>query len=299
MVNPLNVLKSIRHNMYYYFCPDKIYLSRIYKSIFGKKINWKNPTTFNEKLNWLKIYNRRPEYIRMVDKYEVKQYVADIIGEEYVIPTFGVWNHFNDIDFDKLPEQFVLKCTHDSGGLVICRDKNTLDKESVKQKIDASLKRRYYYVGREWPYKYVKPRILAEKYVENHVNVSDNNAFHSDSLPVYKFFCFNGRPKMVQVIMNDKLPNETVDYFDMDWNHLNIRQVYDNCKFVLSKPVVFDEMKEIATKLCENQPFIRVDLYEVNGNVFFSEFTFYSDCGFGVFEPESVDIELGKDLLIK
>lgn len=298
MVNPLNVLKSIRHNIYYYLCPDKIYLGRMYKSIFGKKINWKNPTTFNEKLNWLKIYNRRPEYTRMVDKYEVKKYVADIIGDKYVIPTFGVWNHFNDIDFDKLPEQFVLKCTHDSGGLVICRDKSKLDKESVSQKIDASLKRRYYYVGREWPYKYVKPRILAEKYVENHINVSDNNKFQSDSLPVYKFFCFNGRPKMVQVIMNDKLPNETVDYFDMDWNHLNIRQVYDNCKFTLNKPAAFDKMKEIAAKLCENQLFIRVDLYEVNGNVLFSEFTFYSDCGFGIFEPENIDIELGKELLI-
>jgi len=172
----LNKIKKVLKNPWYLvitfagrgwlnFLSDKMYLKLIYRAKLGKKLDLKNPKTFNEKLQWLKLYNRKPEYTKMVDKYEVKKYVADLIGEEYVIPTLGVWEKFDDIDFDSLPNQFVLKCTHDSGGLVICKDKSKLDIASAKSKIENSLKRNYYKYGREWPYKNVKPRIIAEKFM--------------------------------------------------------------------------------------------------------------------------------------
>ena len=183
--------------------PDKMYIALKYKMSMGKFPNLKNPKTFNEKLQWLKLYNRKPEYTTMVDKYEVKKYVADKIGEEYIIPTLGVWDSFDDIDFDKLPDQFVLKCTHDSGGLVICRDKSKLDKEAAKKKIDACLKTNYYWHGREWPYKNVKPRIIAEEYMniekasscetEPKDCVSYCDLQRKNGLLDYKFMCFDGK----------------------------------------------------------------------------------------------------------
>lgn len=162
--NPKTII-YILNNKKIITLPDKAFIKLKYKDKFGKKINLNNPQTFNEKLQWLKLYDRNPEYTKMVDKYEVKKYVASIIGEEYIIPTLGVWNKFEDIDFNKLPDQFVLKCTHDSGGLVICKDKSKLDINEAKKKIEKSLKINYYYLSREWPYKNVKPQIIAEKYM--------------------------------------------------------------------------------------------------------------------------------------
>lgn len=265
--------------------PDEAFLKLKYRIRLGKRLDLKNPRTFNEKLQWLKLHDRQEIYTRMVDKYAVKELVEERIGPEYVIPTLGVWDSFDQIPFDTLPDQFVLKCTHDSGGLVICRDKQTLDKEAARIKIEKSLKRNYYYQNREWPYKNVKPRILAEALI------SDRD--HKD-LPVYKIFCFHGVPKLIQMVQNDKQPEESIDYFDREWNRLDLRQNYPNSRVPMTKPDCLEEMLVIAAKLAGDREFIRVDLFLSNGNIYFSEYTFYSDAGFSRFHPDSWDAELGR-----
>ena len=265
--------------------PDKLYIQLRFLLRLKRLPNLKNPKTFNEKLQWLKLHDRKPEYTRMVDKYEAKAYIAEKLGEEYVIPTLGVWDHFDDIDFDSLPDQFVLKCTHDSGGLVICRDKSKLDMNAARKKIEASLKVNYYWQGREWPYKGVKPRIIAEQYMKD---------AQFQILPVFKIFNFNGEPKIIQVIQNDKTDDETIDYFDTDWNLLKLKQNYPNSKRPLAKPEKLDEMLLLARKLAMDvSAFLRTDFYQINGKVYFSEFTFFSDSGFAKFQPKDWDYTLG------
>ena len=263
---------------------DKTFLELRYKQQMGKELDLKKPQTFNEKLQWLKLYNRKPEYTTMVDKYAVKKYVADKIGEEYIIPTLGVWDNFDDIDFDKLPNQFVLKCTHDSGGLVICKDKAKLDIKAAREKINKSLKRNYYYAGREWPYKNVPPRIIAEKYMVDKGN---------EVLPVFKFLCFGGEPMIIQTIQNDKTINESVDYFDIYWNKLDLKQNFPNSTFKINKPNSLNEMIDLARILTLDTPFLRADFYEINGKVYFSELTFFSDGGNAIFYPKEWDYKLG------
>lgn len=264
---------------------DEKYLKKSYKIRFGKKLDLKNPKTFNEKLQWLKLYNRKDIYTTMVDKYEVKKYVADRIGENHIIPTIGIYRDFEEIDFDSLPNQFVLKSTHDSGGLVICKDKNKLDMESVRSKFMRSLGRNYYFYGREWPYKNVKPRIIAEKYMQDR---------DFESLNVYKIFNFNGEPKIIQTIQGDKTASETIDYFDTEWNLLDLRQNFPNSQKALEKPETLSEMLTLSRELSKDvAPFIRVDFYEINGSVYFSEFTFFSDSGMARFEPNMWDEILG------
>lgn len=264
--------------------PDKWAICLDYYRFFGKFPNLKNPKSFNEKLQWLKLYDRNPEYIKMVDKYSAKQYVAERVGEEYVVPNYGVWEHFDDIDFDILPNQFVLKCTHDCGGLVICRDTAKLDKSAAKTKIEESLKRNYYWQGREWPYKNVAPRIIAEKYLED----GDRN-----TLPVYKVFNFNGEPRIIQAIQNDKQIDESIDYFDTNWNKLDMRQNYPNSEYPFEKPKQLSDMLCLAKKLSEGFAFLRTDFYLVDTKIYFSEYTFYSDAGFAKFFPEKWDRILG------
>lgn len=266
---------------------DKVYLKLLFRAKMGKRLNLKNPQTFNEKLQWLKLYDRKPEYTRMVDKYEAKQYVAERIGEEYIIPTLGVWDKFEDIDFDSLPDQFVLKCTHDSGGLVICRDKSKLDIVAAQNKINKCLKTNYYYHGREWPYKDVKPRIIAEKYVENEKKPDRN-------LDVYKIFCFGGKTTLIQSIQNDKTKDETIDYYDTNWNRLDLRQNYPNSIVPQERPAQLVKMLEIASDLSQGHLFLRVDLYEVEDRIYFSELTFYSDSGTAKFDPPEWDEKLGE-----
>lgn len=264
--------------------PDKWAICLDYYRFFGKFPDLKNPKTFNEKLQWLKLYDRKPEYTRMVDKYEAKKYVAERIGEEYIVPTYGVWDHFDEIDFDALPNQFVLKCTHDCGGLVICRDKASLDWAAAKKKIESCLKRNYFWQGREWPYKNVEPRVIAEKYMEDSGNFA---------LPVYKIFCFNGEPRIIQAVQNDKLPGEIIDYFDSTWTKLNMRQNFPNSQELLPKPERLTEMFMLARTLSDGFPFLRTDFYTINNQVFFSENTFYSDAGFACFHPANWDEILG------
>jgi hypothetical protein len=269
---------------------DKHVVKKLYRLSFKKKLNLDNPQTFNEKLQWLKLYDRNPEYTKMVDKAAAKDYVAERIGAEYIIPTLGVYEKFEDIDFNALPNQFVLKCTHDSGGLVICKDKSKLDVERAKRTINASLKANFYYHSREWPYKNVKPRIIAEKYIETQEKIGEQ----LNSLIVYKFMCFNGEPKVIQVIQGDKTQYESIDYFDAEWKLLDLRQNFPNSKVHLPKPRNFDKMFEFAKNFSAGRSFLRVDFYEPDQKLYFSEFTFYSDGGFAKFEPIEWDNELGE-----
>jgi len=223
----------------------------------------------------------------MVDKYEVKQLVAEKIGAEHVIPTLGVWDKFEDIDFDALPDQFVLKCTHDSGGLSICRGKNTFDVQAARKIINAALKRNFFYACREWPYKNVKPRILAEKYMED---------AQTGELRDYKFFCFNGKVRLLFVATERQKEGEEVkfDFFDVEFNHLDIRQGHPNAQVPPQKPQKFDEMCQLAELLSQDIPHVRVDFYEVNGEVYFGELTFFHFGATVPFEPEEWDEKLGE-----
>lgn len=266
--------------------PDKLFIKALYRFTFEKKLNLKNPKGFNEKMQWLKLYDRKKEYTEMVDKYKVKQYVANKIGKEYVIPLYGVWEKFDDIDFGSLPDKFVLKCTHDSGGLVIVDNKDKLDIDKAKNKINNSLKVDYFRPGREWPYKNVKPQIIAEKYM-----ASDKQKELID----YKFFCFNGVPKLLYV--SEGLSNHAtakMNFFDMDYNRMDFyRKDYNQFNELPPKPKKFEKMKELAILLSKNIPFLRVDFYEIDGMIYFGELTFYPCSGLIPFEPEEWDKKLG------
>lgn len=265
---------------------DEAYLKRKYRACMGKELNLGSPQTFNEKLQWLKLHDRKPEYTTMVDKYAVKKYVADIIGEEYIIPTLGVWNHFDEIDFDKLPNQFVLKCTHDSGGIVICKDKNKLDLKLAKKKMEKCLKRNYYWSSREWPYKDVKPRIIAEQYIE------DNNK--EGFLTDYKFFCFNGKMKCMYVSVNSHTAKQKIQFFDRNYNLLPIRRddylIFDE---IPKKPNHLDDMIKIAEQLSRNIPHTRIDFYYIQNRIYFGEITFFTGSGFIPFSEKKWDYKLG------
>lgn len=290
ITDPVSRFHILNSRGFYKNMSDEQFLKKAFKIRMGYELDLDNPKTFNEKLQWLKLNDRNPEYSKLVDKYEVRNYVKEMIGEEYLVPLVGgPWDSFEEIDFAALPNQFVLKCTHDSGGLVICRDKSTLDIEKVKNKINRSLKRNYYYHMREWPYKGVKPRIIAEKYMED----SQNKV-----LPVYKIFCFNGEPKIIQTIQNDKQANESIDYFSIEWELLDLKQNYPNSKTPYPKPQHLDVMLEIAKTLSKEKAFLRVDLYLENQEIKFSENTFYSDSGLERYHPEIWDKRMGEWLVL-
>lgn len=260
---------------------DDKYLRIQYRSVFGKPLNLESPHTFNEKIQWLKIHDRKPEYSTMVDKYEVKKYVADRIGAEYVIPTLGVWDKFEDIDFNSLPNQFVLKCTHDSGGLVICRNKAEFDIEEAKCKISRSLGHNFYWMGREWPYKNVKPRIIAEQYMKD-----ENSA---SGLTDYKFFCFNNEVKMLYVSQGlEDHATARISFYDLNGHKMPFhRKDYKPIEGNFKLPYNFQEMLDISQKLANEvgAPFVRIDLYSIAGKTKFSEITFSPCAGMIPFEP--------------
>lgn len=267
--------------------PDPVYLQIMNHVYMQKPLNLKNPQTFNEKIQWLKLHDRKKEYTKMVDKYTAKKHVASIIGSKHIIPTLGVWDKFDDIDFEKLPQQFVLKCTHDSGGLIICRDKSKLNIDEARRKINACLKQRYYWIAREWPYKNVKPRIIAEQYmeVEGDLELTD-----------YKWFCFNGEPQFLYI--SHGLANHetaTIDFYDINHRRMPFKRTdYKSSTTDAPKPRCHDEMIDIAGKLSKNIPFVRIDLYEINGKVYFSEITFSPCAGWLPFDPQEWDYKLGK-----
>lgn len=276
------------------FLPDKLYISLRYRCQMGYWVNWKHPKTFTEKLQWLKVYNHRPEYTMMVDKYTVKQYVADCIGWQHIIPTLGVWDKAEDINWDTLPKQFVLKTTHGggSGGVVLCKDKMTFDKNVAIVKLNKSMSSDIYSALREWPYKNVKRQVIAEKFMIPNDKLNDPTYDLTD----YKFFCFNGVPKFCQVI-RDRHTCESIDFYDMAWNHqgfVGLNPVARNGLTPVARPEHFDEMKGICKTLSANIPFLRVDLYEINGDVYFGELTFYPASGFGHFTPPEWNKRLGE-----
>lgn len=267
--------------------PDKMYLDIRFRKVFGRSVNWKNPVTYSEKLQWLKVYDRKPIYTEMVDKYEVKKLVGQKIGEEHIIPTIGVWDRVEDIDFDSLPDQFVLKCTHDSGGLVICPEKSKLDIDSAKKKLKQCLKQNFFWSGREWPYKNVKPRIIAEKYMV------DESGYE---LKDYKFFCFDGEPKALFIASDRQVDGEETkfDFFDMDFNRLPFKNGHPNSERVVNCPSSFEKMKELAAILSRGIPQLRVDFYDINGQIYFGELTFFHHSGLETFEPEEWDYKFGE-----
>ena len=264
---------------------DKKYLIKEYNATMGKKLNLDNPITYSEKLQWLKLNDRKDIYTTMVDKCKAKQFVSDIVGEEHTIPTIGIWDSFEEINFDKLPNQFVLKCNHDSGSIVICRDKSKLDLSKTKKIIEKSLKRNYFLVHREWPYKNIERKIMCEPLLHDD---GDENSWLVD----YKFFCFNGEPKLCY-ISRDRSENPTTDFFDMDFNHLPFRMKDPNSIVPPPKPDCFEQMKEISKKLSKGIPHLRVDFYYVNNHIYVGELTFYHCAGFVNIVPDEWNYKLG------
>ena len=261
--------------------PPAEFLKRMYQINMGRELDLESPKTYTEKLQWLKLYDHRPEYSRMVDKYGVKDYVAEKIGPEYVIPLLGVWDQVEQIDFDTLPNQFVLKTTHDSGGIVVCQDKSKLDIPAAKKSLKKFLKRNYYDHNREWPYKNVPHRIIAEAYMEDPTY---------QELRDYKFFTFNGVPKVLYIAQGRGKGEPTVaDFFDMEFQHLPFTIDHDMAPVPPEKPACFEEMKRLAAILSEGTPQLRVDFYEVDGKVYFGEMTFFHCSGMEGFHPEEWD----------
>ena len=266
---------------------DNIYLKKLFQQCLEVELNLDNPKTFNEKIQWLKLYDRKPEYTMMVDKYLVRDYMAKQIGEEYLIPLLGVWDRAEDIDFNALPEQFVLKCNHNSGlGMCICTDKSKLDIVKVRAELNKGLQQDYYLTGREWAYKNVPRKIIAEKYMV------DESGYE---LKDYKFMCFNGEVKC-SFICSDRYSEGGlhVTFFDRDWNVMPFERHYPSVKEGLPRPVNYEKMIELAEKLSQNIPFLRVDFYEVDGKIYFGELTFYPGSGMEEFSPEEWDYKLGE-----
>ena len=283
--NPKLILLFFLNSRIFRLLPDDLYLKIKYRLTMGRKLDLNNPETFNQKLQWLKLYDRKPEYTQMVDKYEVRKYIKEIIGEEYLIPLLGVYDSFEEIDFDNLPDEFVLKPNHTSGDVFICRDKSKIDYKKLRNEVNKWLKREYFWLHREWPYKNVKPRILCEKYLVDE---------SGKELIDYKFMCFNGEVKCLFVGLNRYTPGGlNVDFYDMDWKPMPFERHYKRSGKLIPKPKNLGRMVEFAKKLSKNIPFVRVDFYEVDGHLYFGELTFYPGAGFEEFTPEKYDYVLG------
>lgn len=268
------------------YLSDRKFLELLFPLKTGYKLNLDNPQTFNEKLQWLKLYDRDPLYTTMVDKYAVKDFVAKTIGEEYVIPNYGLYNSVDEIDFDKLPSQFVLKCTHDSGGIAICSDPSTFDRKAAKEKLDKRMKEKSFFLhNREWPYKDVPRRIIAEKYM------SDESGWQ---LKDYKVFCFYGEPKFVEVDY-DRYVGHKLNVYDLDWNYIDFYMTSPNDPNVkIAKPKQLEKMLSLARKLAKGIPFVRTDFYSIEDKLYFGEMTFHPGSGFIGFHPKEYDLKVGK-----
>lgn len=284
--SPKLVLNYLMNKRVFNCLNDETFLKIKYKNIMGKKLNLKNPQTFNEKLQWLKIYDRKPIYTKMVDKYEAKIYAKNIIGNEYIIPTLGIYNSFDEIDFEKLPKQFVMKPTHTSGNVYICLDKNDIDYKKLRKLTKKWLRINYYWMHREWPYKNVKPRIIIEEYIGD---------LSRDNVKDYKFFVFNGN-FAYSFVCSERKTNLKFTFFDKNGEFLDITQ--DNCPNdkKISKPIKYQEMVELSKKLAKDAIQLRIDFYEVNSKIYFGELTFFDSAGFGKFDPEEWDYKIGEML---
>ncbi len=268
--------------------PDKMYIKKLYKLRTRKNLDLRNPKTFNEKQNWLKLYDRRPEYTVMVDKYKAREYIAEKIGEQYLVPLLGVWDSPDEIDFDALPNEFVLKCNHDNG-VIICRDKSKLDIEKTKKELAFRLSRDYYKKLREWPYKNVPRKIICEKFMEN---------TNGEKCIEYKLMCFSGKVEYILVVA-DRTSNKltTIDTYNSNWEHTDlINGKTAIAGDVFDKPACFDEISKIAQKLSKNIPFLRVDFNIWDNKIYFGELTLSDSGGFEIYKPENWDSQLGKFL---
>ena len=265
------------------FLPDEPYLKMVYRIKTGRKLNLNNPIGFNEKLNWLKIHDIHPEYTNYADKVAVKKIVEDRIGPGYTFPLLGVWNKFEDIDFDRLPDRFVLKCTHDSGSVKIIKDKGNLKYDELNKFYHSRLKINAYNIGREYPYKDIPRKIMAEEYV-----VDENGNTPND----YKFFCFDGEPQFM-FVATDREKDVTHTLFDMNFNRLSIQYIHRQVDYELNKPETFDEMKDLARKLSKGIKFVRIDFYEIDKKVYFGEYTFFPAGGFWLMKPDEWEYKLG------
>ena len=286
--NPKLIIIYLMNKNFFSFLSDELYLKWKYRLIFGKKLNLENPQTFNEKLQWLKLYDRNPKYTQMVDKYEAKEYAKKIIGEKYIIKTLGIYNTYDEINFDILPDKFVIKPTHTSGDVYLCKNKSQINHKELKHKIRKWLKRDYYKIHREWPYKNVKPRIIIEEYIEDK---------KSKNLKDYKFFVFNGK-FVYSFVCSDRANSVKFTFFDKNGKFMDFTQ--DECPNDpnVSKPKKYDKMIELAEKLAKDIPEVRVDFYERDNDIYFGELTFFDSAGFGKFEPEEWDLKIGNMLVL-
>jgi len=281
--DPKIILWGLASRGYLNFIPDSIYIKIAYRLILGKPLNLKNPQTFNEKLQWLKIYDKNPVYTMLADKYEVRKYIEKTIGENYLIPLLGVYDSFSEINFDKLPDKFVIKCTHDSGSIVICKDKSSFNIKEAKKRINNCLKRNYYNCWREWPYKNIKPRIICEQYM-----VDESGTELKD----YKILCFNGEPKVVQVDSN-RFSGHIRNLYDTEWNFIPTSETYPAYQDAVKKPLNLQSVLDVARVLSKDYPHVRVDFYIKNEKIYFGELTFYYGSGFEAFTTEQYDYLLG------
>lgn len=292
MKNFYNIFDRITNDYYKYFkwIPDSIYLKWKFRGRMDKKLDLNNPKTYSEKIQWLKLYDQNPNYIQLVDKIKVKDFIANEIGEQYLIPTIDIYENVNEIDFNTLPNQFVLKCNHDSGGVIICENKEDLDINLTLTRLSNFLKNNFYFYGREWVYKKIKPKIMVEKFMP----------LDTDNSAEYKLFCFNGKVEYILVrnIANHDYSQNYNDYFDRDFIRLPLRVTNDNSNHVIKKPKQLTEMINIAEKLSKNIPHVRVDLYVVNEKIYFGELTFYPNSGFQKFDPEEYDYLFGEKITV-
>ena len=284
---PRKIVKVLGSNNLLNWIPDKTYLKILYYCETGKKLNLENPKTFNEKLQWIKLYDRKPEYITYVDKYSVRDYIKKTIGEEYLIPLIGVYNTVDEILWGELPNQFVLKCTHGSGSNIICKDKNQLDIIGAKKKLSKWMKKNWYWFGREWPYKNLRPRIICEEFI------SEDNEIPYD----YKVMCFNGEAKLIQVHANRFAINHTQNFYDVMWNKTTISQGYSYGSFLSEgadkKPKCLETMLKLSEHLSRNTYHVRIDWYEVEGRLYFGEITLFDGSGLYPFDNENDNLMLG------
>jgi hypothetical protein len=288
--NPGIIILYFLNYRFFRFIPDKLFLKIKYRLIIGKKLNLNNPETYNEKLQWLKLYDRKTEYTGFVDKYEVRKLIERTIGGQYLIPLLGVYDSFDEINFDELPERFVLKPTHTSGDIYICNDKSKIDYDLLKKKVNKWLKREYFWVHREWPYKNIKPRIICEKYMVDESGVE---------LKDYKFMCFNGEVKCLFICLNrNSSTGLNVDFYDLDWKPMPFERHYPSSHTVIPKPRNLGSMVEFSARLSKDIPFVRVDFYEAGGQLYFGELTFFPGSGFEEFTPESYDELLGSWIML-
>ena len=274
------------------FMPDKQYLKLMFWVRMGYPLNLDNPKTLNEKVQWLKLNDRKEKYVSIVDKYSVRDIVSKQLGTQYVIPLVGgPWSSFDEIDFSLLPNSFVLKCTHDSGGVVVCKDKNTFDMEKAKKTINASLKRNYYKYSREWPYNEISPQIIAEKYIEDDTD---------GELKDYKILCFNGKPENIMVCTGRFSGGVKYYFFDKEWNFLRLNHGDNELPndFSIKRPQFLHEMLDIAEKLSTGFDLARIDLCEAQGQVWFGEITLYPDSGFDTDILEETDKCFGSKLCL-